>query len=82
MKKRRTTACFGERGSIGIPLFGRLFSLSRRSVPCALLLLAFALLSCARVSAYTVMDNDLILLMNNDSKWWRVIQVWGMIAFF
>ena len=68
MNKRRTKSWFGERGSIGRPLFGRLFSLSRRSVPSALLLLAFALLPCARVGAYTKMGNDRILLMNNDSK--------------
>jgi len=69
MKKRRTTACFRERGSIGRPLFGRLFSLSRRSVPSALLLLAIALLSCARVEgAYSNIGNDRVLLMNNDSR--------------
>ncbi len=67
MNKRRTTACFRERGSIGIPLFGRLSTLSRRSVPSALLLLAFALLPCARVEGYQVLGNDRILLMNNDT---------------
>ena len=68
MNERRTKSWFGERGSIGRPLFGRLFSLSRRSVPSALLLLAFAFLPCARVDGYTKMENDRILLMNNDSK--------------
>ena len=48
MDKRRTKGWFGERGSIGRPLFGRLCSVSRRSVPSALLLLAVALLPCAR----------------------------------
>ena len=70
MNKRRTTTCFGERGNIGIPLFGRLCSLSRRSVPSALLLLVFALFTCARVEGaqYTTMGNDRILLMNNWTK--------------
>ena len=68
MNKRRTKGLFGERSSIGRPLFERLCSLSRRSVPSALLLLAFALLPFARVEGYNVMDNDRILLMNNDSK--------------
>ena len=77
MNERRTKSWFGERGSIGRPLFGRWFSLSRRSVPSALLLLVFALLPCARVSAYTVMDNDRILLMNNDSKWGAAVTYQG-----
>ena len=70
MNKRRTKGWFGERGSIGRPLFGRLATLSRRSVPSALLLLAFALFSCARVEGapYTTMGNDRILLMNNWTK--------------
>ena len=69
MNERRTKGWFGERGSIGRPLFGRLFSLSRRSVPSALLLLAFALLPCARVEgAYSNLGNDRVLLMNNDSR--------------
>ena len=70
MDKRRTKGWFGERGSIGRPLFGRLCSVSRRSVPSALLLLAVALLPCARAwgVAYMVMDNDRMLLMNNDNK--------------
>ena len=70
MNERRTKGWFGERGSIGRPLFGRLASLSRRSVPSALLLLAFALLPCARVEGaqYTTMGNDRILLMNNWTK--------------
>ena len=54
MNKRRTKGWFGERGSIGRPLFGRLASLSRRSVPSALLLLAFALLPCARVEGMSL----------------------------
>lgn len=49
MNKRGTKGWFGERSGIGRPLFERLCSLSRRSVPSALLLLAFALLPCARV---------------------------------
>ena len=70
MNKRGTKGLFGERSSIGRPLFERLCSLSRRSVPSALLLLAFALLPCARVegAGYRVMDNDRMLLMNNDNK--------------
>ena len=69
MNKRRTKGWFGERGSIGRPLFGRLSSLSRRSVPSALLLLAFALLPCARVEgAYSNLGNDRVLLMNNDLR--------------
>ena len=68
MKKRRTATCFGERGSIGIPLFGRLFFLSRRSVPSVFLLLAFALLPCARVEGYSNMGNDRVLLMNDDLR--------------
>ena len=70
MNKRRTKGWFGERGSIGRPLFGRLATLSRRSVPSALLLLAFALLPCARAwgASYTTMGNDRILLMNNWTK--------------
>ena len=70
MNKRGTKGLFGERSSIGRPLFERLCSLSRRSVPSALLMLAFALLPCARVwgAGYTVMENDRILLMNNDNR--------------
>ena len=79
MNKRRTKCWFGERGSIGRPLFGRLRSLSRRSVPSALVLLAvmFALLSGERVWGYSVMDNDRILLMNNDGKWGAAITYQG-----
>ena len=68
MNKRGTKGLFGERSSIGRPLFGRLCSLSRRSVPSALLLFAVALLPCARVEGYSRMGNDRILLMNDDNK--------------
>ena len=69
MNKRRTKGLFGERSRIGRPLFERLRSLSRRSVPSALLLLAVALLPCASVEgAYANLENDRVLLMNNDSR--------------
>ena len=69
MNKRRTKGLFGERSSIGRPLFGRLCSLSRCSVPSALLLLAFALLPCARAWGYWMLDrSDRVLLMNNDTR--------------
>ena len=69
MNKRGTKGLFGERSSIGRPLFGRLCSLSRRSVPSALLLLAVALLPCTRAwGAYARLGNDRVLLMNNDSR--------------
>ena len=81
MNKRRTKCWFGERGSIGRPLFGRLCSLSRRSVPSALLLLAvaFALLSGERAwgAGYTMLDNDRILLMNNDNKFLAKVESQG-----
>ncbi len=71
MNKRRTKCWFGERGSIGRPLFGRPCSLSRRSVPSALLLLAvaFALLSGERAwGAYAYLNSERVLLMNNDLR--------------
>ena len=77
MNKRRTIDSVGERNCKGIPLFGRLFTLSRRSVPSALLLLVFALLSCARVEGYVKMENDRVLLMNNDSKFAAAITSQG-----
>ena len=69
MNKRGTKGLFGERSSIGRPLFERLCSLSRRSVPSALLLLAFAIFPGARAwGIYAHLDNGRVLLMNNDSR--------------
>ena len=67
MNKRHAKACFGERGSSG-SLFFEWFR-SWRSVPSALILLAFALFPCARAEgAYANWGNDRVLLMNNDSR--------------
>ena len=69
MNKEGTINRNGGRGIPGVPLFERFCACSRRSVPSALLLLAFALFPCARVEGvYAHLENDRVLLMNNDSR--------------